>query len=92
MYYYIVDLDLDGLVDVGSTTRIEELDQRRPATPIAHVVQYFHRSTKRAEQSVGDYQKMYDDGLQIALKSFRRIAVAGEVPGLRRGAEDAGLR
>jgi hypothetical protein len=70
MYYYIVDLDLDGLVDVGSTTRIEELDQRRPATPIAHVVQFFHRSTKRAEQSVGDYQKMYDDGIQIALRFF----------------------
>src|SRR5689334_21588900 len=70
MYYYIVDLDLDGLVDVGSTTRIEELDQRRPATPIAHVIHFFHRSTKRAEQSVGDYQKMYDEGIQIALKYF----------------------
>jgi len=70
LYYYIVDLDLDGLVDVGSTTRIEELDQRRPATPIAHVIQFFHRSTKRAEQSVGEYQKMYDEGLQIALKYF----------------------
>src|SRR5262245_22553434 len=70
MYYYIVDLDLDGLVDVGSTTRIEELDQRRPATPIAQIVQFFHRSTKRAEQSVGDYQKMYDDGIQIALRFF----------------------
>src|SRR5262245_49029793 len=70
MYYYIVDLDLDGLVDVGSTTRIEELDQRRPATPIGHVIQFFHRSTKRAEQSVAEYQKMYDEGLQIALKYF----------------------
>ena len=70
MYYYIVDLDLDGLVDVGSTTRIEELDQRRPATPIADVVQFFHRSTKRSEQAVGEYQKMYDEGIQIALKYF----------------------
>jgi hypothetical protein len=70
MYYYIVDLDLDGLVDVGSTTRIEDLDQRRQDTPIARVVQFFHRSTKRAEQSVGEYQKMYDEGLQIALKYF----------------------
>ena len=59
-----------GLVDVGSTTRIEELDQRRPATPIADVVQFFHRSTKRAEQAVGEYQKMYDEGIQIALKYF----------------------
>jgi hypothetical protein len=70
MYYYIVDLDLDGLVDVGSTTRVEELDQRRPATPIGHIVQFFHRSTKRAEQSVSDYQKMYDDGIQVALRFF----------------------
>lgn len=70
MYYYMVDLDLDGLVDVGSTTRIEELDQRRPATPIAHVIQFFHRSTKRAEQSVSEYQKMYDEGIQVALRYF----------------------
>lgn len=70
MYYYIVDLDLDGLVDVGSTTRIEALDDRRPATPIAHVIQFFHRSTKRGDQSVADYQKMFDEGLQIALKYF----------------------
>jgi hypothetical protein len=70
MYYYIVDLDLDGLVDVGSTTRIEDLEPGRPVTPIAHVIQFFHRSTKRAEQSVGEYQKMYDEGLQIALKYF----------------------
>lgn len=70
MHYYIVDLDLDGLVDVGSTTRIEELDNRRPVTPIAHVIQFFHRSTKRAEQASSEYQKMYDEGLQIALKYF----------------------
>ena len=38
LYYYMVDFDLDGLVDVGSTTRIEALDQRRPATPIANVI------------------------------------------------------
>ena len=70
LYYYIVDYDLDGLIDVGSTTRIEALDDRRPATPIANVIQFFHRSTKRGEQAAGDYQKMYDQGIQIALKHF----------------------
>jgi len=70
LYHYIVDFDLDGLIDVGSTTRIDALDDRRPATPIGNVIQFFHRSTKRGEQSVGEYQKMYDEGLQIALKYF----------------------
>ena len=68
-YYYIVDFDLDGLVDVGSTTRIDALD-RPPRTPIANVIQFFHRSTKRGEQSQPEYLKMYDDGIGIALKYF----------------------
>jgi hypothetical protein len=70
LYYYIVDFDLEGLVDVGSTTRIEALDNRRPPTTIGNVTQFFHRSTKRGEQLAGDYQKMYDEGIQIALKYF----------------------
>ena len=70
LYYYIVDFDLDGLGDVGSTTRIDALDERRPATPIANVIQFFHRSTKRGEQSQAEYQKTYDEGIQIALKYF----------------------
>src|SRR5262247_463143 len=49
LYYYIVDYDLDGLIDVGSTTQIEALD-RPPRTPIAHVIEFFSRSTKRGEQ------------------------------------------
>jgi hypothetical protein len=69
LYYYIADFDLDGLIDVGSTTEIEALD-RQERTPIAHVTQFFHRSTKRGEQSQAEYQKMYDDGIQIALKYF----------------------
>jgi hypothetical protein len=68
-YYYMVDFDLDGLVDVGSTTRIDALD-RPPRTPIADVIQFFHRSTKRGEQSQPEYQKIYDDGIQIAVKYF----------------------
>ena len=69
LYYYMVDFDLDGLTDVGSTTRIDALD-RPPRTPIADVIQFFHRSTKRGEQSQPEYQKMYDDGIQIAVKYF----------------------
>lgn len=67
MYYYMVDFDLDGLVDVGSTTRIEAINRN---TPIANVIQFFHRSTKRGESGQPEYQKMYDDGIQIALKYF----------------------
>jgi hypothetical protein len=69
LYYYMVDFDLDGLVDVGSTTRIDAVD-RPPRTPIADVIQFFHRSTKRGEQSQAEYQKMYDEGIQIAVKYF----------------------
>jgi hypothetical protein len=68
-YYYVVDFDLDGLVDVGSTTEIDAFDRQR-RVPIANVTQFFHRSTKRGEQSQPEYQKMYDDGIQIALKYF----------------------
>jgi hypothetical protein len=69
MYYYIVDYDLDGLIDVGSTTQIEALD-RPPRTPIAHVIEFFSRSTKRGEQFQSNFQKMYDEGIQIVLKHF----------------------
>jgi hypothetical protein len=69
LYYYIVDFDLDGLIDVGSTTQIEAVD-RQERTPIARVIKFFHRSTKRGEDSQSDAQKMYDEGIQIALKYF----------------------
>ena len=70
IYHYMADYDLDGLIDLGSTTEIEALDNRRPATPIAEVVKFYHRSTKRGEQLAGEYQKMYDEGIGIALKYF----------------------
>jgi hypothetical protein len=70
IYHYVADYDLDGLIDLGSTTEIEALDNRRPATPIAEVVKFYHRSTKRGEQHSGDYQKLYDEGIGIALKYF----------------------
>jgi hypothetical protein len=69
MYYYVVDFDLDGLVDVGSTTEIEAIDRPR-RIPIADVIRFFHRSTKRGESYQSEFQKMYDEGIQIALKYF----------------------
>ncbi|MBO0753888.1 MAG: hypothetical protein J2P53_17345 [Bradyrhizobiaceae bacterium] len=69
LYYYVTDFDLDGLVDVGSTTEIEAADRPR-RIPIAHVTYFYHRSTKRGEQGLANYQSMYDDGIQIALKYF----------------------
>jgi hypothetical protein len=69
VFYYIADFDLDGLVDVGSTTEIEAFDRPR-RIPIANVLKFFHRSTKRGEASQPEFQKMYDEGVQIALKYF----------------------
>ncbi|HEX5958823.1 MAG TPA: hypothetical protein VFY92_09240 [Hyphomicrobiaceae bacterium] len=69
-FHYVADYDLDGLIDLGSTTEIDALDRRRPATPIADVVKFYHRSTKRGEQHSADFQKMYDEGIGIALKYF----------------------
>jgi hypothetical protein len=64
LYHYVDDFDLDGMIDVGSTTRIEGPRQ----APIAAVTQLFHRATNRGEQFRAEYQKMYDEGIQIALK------------------------
>jgi hypothetical protein len=64
LYHYVDDFDLDGMIDVGSTTRIEGPRQ----APVAVVIQFFHRATNRGEQFRSEYQKMYDEGIQIALK------------------------
>jgi hypothetical protein len=61
---YVVDYDLHGLVDVGSTTRMEP----PPHAPTGTVVQFFHRGTGRGSQFKDEYQKLYDDGIDIALK------------------------
>src|SRR5262252_9037635 len=66
LFYYIVDYDLDGLIDVGSTTQIDGPERQ----PIAHVTEFYSRSTKRGEQLQPNFQKMYDEGIQIALKYF----------------------
>jgi hypothetical protein len=64
LFHYVVDYDLDGLTDVGSTTRME-----LPAhAPVATVIQFFVRGTGRGDQFRTEYQKLYDDGIQVALK------------------------
>jgi hypothetical protein len=68
-YYYIVDFDLEGLVDVGSTTEIERTEGKR-GNPIGEVHQFFHRGTGRGDTAQAEYQKMYDEGIRIALKYF----------------------
>ena len=64
LYQYVDDFDLDGSIDVGSTTLLEG----EPHAPVGKISQFFHRATNRGEQFRTEYQKMYDDGIQIALK------------------------
>jgi hypothetical protein len=64
LLHYVVDYDLDGLADVGSTTRMEP----PPHAPVAAIAQFFHRGTGRGDQFRTEYQKLYDDGIQVALK------------------------
>jgi hypothetical protein len=64
VYHYVDDYDLDGAVDVGSTTKLEG----QPHAPVGVVSQFFHRGTNRGEQFRGDYQRLYDEGIQVALK------------------------
>lgn len=64
VYHYVDDYDLDGAVDVGSTTKLEG----QPHAPVGVVSQFFHRGTNRGDQFRGDYQKLYDEGIQLALK------------------------
>jgi hypothetical protein len=64
VYHYVDDFDLDGSIDVGSTTTL----QGEAHAPVGIVSQFFHRATNRGEPLRGDYQKLYDDGIQVALK------------------------
>lgn len=68
LYHYVVDYDLDGMLDVGSTTKIETVRIEGRDIPIGNVIQFFHRATNRGDKFRTDYQKMYDDGIQLALK------------------------
>lgn len=64
LFHYVDDFDLDGSVDIGSTTRLDG----QPHAPVGVVAQFFHRGTNRGDQFRADYQKLYDDGIQAALK------------------------
>src|SRR5580704_9900562 len=46
LFHYMVDYDLDGMIDVGSTTPIEGT----PRGPIGVIIQFLHRSTGRGDQ------------------------------------------
>jgi hypothetical protein len=64
LYHYVDDFDLDGSVDIGSTTRLDG----QPHAPVGVVSQFFFRGINRGEQFRSDYQKLYDEGIQVALK------------------------
>jgi hypothetical protein len=64
LFHYMVDYDLDGMIDVGSTTKIEG----PPRAPIGVITEFFHRSTGRGAEHREEFQKMYDEGIQLALK------------------------
>jgi hypothetical protein len=64
LYHYVDDFDLDGAVDIGSTTKIEG----QPHAPVGAVAKFFHRGANRGDEFRGDYQKLFDDGIQVALK------------------------
>jgi hypothetical protein len=64
LYHYADDFDLDGSVDIGSTTRLAG----QPHAPVGVIAQFFHRGTNRGDQFRGDYQKLYDEGIEVALK------------------------
>jgi hypothetical protein len=64
VFQYAVDFDLDGQADLGSATKIEG----EPHAPIGKVTQFFHRGTGRGDQFRADVQKLFDEGIQIALK------------------------
>ena len=68
LFYYIVDFDLDGLIDVGrrprsrpSAARSARRSRTSPVLPSQH---------QARRQFQADFQKMYDEGIQIALKYF----------------------
>jgi hypothetical protein len=64
LYHYVDDLDLDGSIDIGSTTKLEG----EPHAPVGKVIQFFYRAAGRGDQFRADYQKLYDEGIQVALK------------------------
>jgi hypothetical protein len=64
VYKYVDDFDLDGTIDIGSTTEL----QGEPHAPVGKVTQFFYRANGRGDQFRADFQNLYDEGIQIALK------------------------
>jgi hypothetical protein len=64
LYHYVDDIDLDGSIDIGSTTQLEG----EPHAPVGKITQFFYRAAGRGDQFRADYQKLYDEGIQVALK------------------------
>jgi hypothetical protein len=56
LFHYVDDFDLDGTVDIGSSTLL----QGEPHAPVG-VIQFFLRGANRDNQFRGDYQKLYDE-------------------------------
>jgi len=56
IFRYVDDFDLDGAVDIGSTTVL----QGEPHAPVGVVSQFFYRGTNRGDQFRGDYQTLYE--------------------------------
>ena len=63
-YYYVDDFDLDGSIDIGSTTVLEG----EPYAPVGRISQFFYRAANRGGDFRGDFQALYDEGIQVALK------------------------
>jgi len=63
-YQYVDDFDLDGTIDIGSTTTLEG----EPYAPVGRIRQFFYRAASRGDQFRGDFQALYDEGIQVALK------------------------
>lgn len=63
-YQYVDDFDLDGTIDIGSTTTLEG----EPHAPVGRISQFFYRAASRGDQFRGDFQALYDEGIQVALK------------------------
>ena len=64
IYQYVDDFDLDGSIDVGSTTVLEG----EPHAPVGRISQFFYRAANRGDQFRGEFQSLYDEGIQVALK------------------------
>lgn len=64
VFQYVDDFDLDGSIDIGSTTKLEG----EAHAPVGKVTQFFYRAAGRGDQFRADFQKLYDEGIQIALK------------------------